>query len=132
MNRSTDSLFLGHLYKDFQTRIARSISTAGLVGAIEVQDISAERTDVWFVCSVPRLYRPAPTLIENIAIRPVHGQNQGVAVRNTFSVLYMTKKGWREARVRPITKACKQIPKPENRKRKHTTPRYLLRYVVLL
>ena len=35
---------------------------------------------------------PASTLIEDTAIWPVHGQNQGLEASDTFSVLYMTEK----------------------------------------
>ena len=67
-----------------------------------------ERADIRFVSDVlRRRYRPASTFIEDIAIRPVHGQNQGLGVSDTFSVLYITRNRRDKSIQRNAT--CKQL-----------------------
>ena len=71
-----------------------------------------ECADIRFVRSVLGRYRPASTFIEDIAIRPVHGQNQGQAVSDTFSVLYITRKvdPKRETRFRATSRLVNNKP----------------------
>ena len=79
-----------------------------------------ECADIRFVRSVLRRYRPASTLIEDIVIRPVHGQNQGLGASETFSDLYMTRKVDpkrellpRGAYFRHVNNTCTSFVRPE-------------------